>query len=88
MWRAVWRALWRAVWRAVWGAVWPSCVSWQCHTTDVATDVGMCLQAGIYMLSMWDTFAAGTAILFVVFWQAVAVGWFYGEHVQCSVWWT
>ena len=65
----------------------PRCMSWQYHTTDVATDVGLCLQAGIYMLSLWDTFAAGTAILFVVFWQAVAVGWFYGEHVRgCYVW--
>ncbi|KAK2183134.1 hypothetical protein NP493_318g03000 [Ridgeia piscesae] len=40
--------------------------------------------AGIYMLSMWDTFAAGTAILFVVFWQAVAVGWFYGLEQFCN----
>ena len=32
------------------------------------------------MLTLWDTFAAGTAILFVVFWQAVAVGWVYGKR--------
>ena len=31
------------------------------------------------MFTLWDKFAAGTAILFVAFWQAVAIGWFYGE---------
>ncbi|KAI0236942.1 Sodium-dependent dopamine transporter [Lamellibrachia satsuma] len=40
--------------------------------------------AGIYMLTLWDTFAAGTAILFVVFWQAVAVGWVYGLEQFCT----
>ncbi|ELT96928.1 hypothetical protein CAPTEDRAFT_176318 [Capitella teleta] len=39
---------------------------------------------GAYLFHMWDTFAAGTAILFGVFSQAVAVSWFYGIDQLCA----
>lgn len=39
---------------------------------------------GMYLVTMWDRFAAGTAILFGVFSQAVAVSWFYGLEQFCK----
>lgn len=36
-------------------------------------------QGGIYVLTLLDTFAAGTSILFAVLMEAIGVSWFYGE---------
>jgi len=41
------------------------------------------VQGGVYLVTMWDTFAAGTSILFGVLCLSVAVSWFYGEHSFC-----
>lgn len=35
-------------------------------------------QGGIYVLTLLDTFAAGTSILFAVLMEAIGVSWFYG----------
>ena len=40
------------------------------------------LQGGVYLLTLWDTFA-GAPLLFVVLTQAVAVSWFYGKKKTC-----
>jgi len=36
------------------------------------------VQGGVYLVTLWDTFAAGTSILFGVLCLAIAVSWFYG----------
>ena len=36
------------------------------------------LQSGIYTFQWFDTFAAGVSLLFVAFFEAIAVAWFYG----------
>ena len=41
------------------------------------------VQGGVYLVTMWDTFAAGTSILFGVLCLSVAVSWFYGKHSFC-----
>jgi len=38
----------------------------------------ICIQGGVYLVTMWDTFAAGTSILFGVLCLSVAVSWLYG----------
>ena len=35
-------------------------------------------QGGMYVLTLLDTFAAGTSILFAVLMEAIGVSWFYG----------
>lgn len=35
-------------------------------------------QGGIYVVTLLDTFAAGTSILFAVLVEAIGVSWFYG----------
>ena len=36
----------------------------------------------MYLVQLWDSFAAGTAILFGVFSEAVAISWFYGKYFE------
>lgn len=43
------------------------------------------LQGGIYVLTLLDTFAAGTSILFAVLMEAIGVSWFYGKHLLSHV---
>ena len=43
-------------------------------------------QGGIYVLTLLDTFAAGTSILFAVLMEAIGVSWFYGTCWVLSVW--
>lgn len=40
-------------------------------------------QGGIYVLTLLDTFAAGTSILFAVLMEAIGVSWFYGRSGHC-----
>lgn len=42
-------------------------------------------QGGIYVLTLLDTFAAGTSILFAVLMEAIGVSWFYGRCWALSV---
>ncbi|XP_055350607.1 sodium-dependent dopamine transporter-like [Paramacrobiotus metropolitanus] len=37
-----------------------------------------CTPAGIYTFQWFDTFSAGVSLLFVAFFEAIAVAWFYG----------
>ncbi|OQV25860.1 Sodium-dependent dopamine transporter [Hypsibius exemplaris] len=37
-----------------------------------------CTPSGIYTFQWFDTFAAGVSLLFVAFFEAIAVAWFYG----------
>lgn len=40
------------------------------------------LQGGLFYITFMDTFAAGTSLILVVFFEAVAVAWVYGKsHV-------
>lgn len=41
-------------------------------------------QGGIYVLTLLDTFAAGTSILFAVLMEAIGVSWFYGRSGRCT----
>lgn len=43
-------------------------------------------QGGIYVLTLLDTFAAGTSILFAVLMEAIGVSWFYGTCWALSGW--
>lgn len=43
-------------------------------------------QGGIYVLTLLDTFAAGTSILFAVLMEAIGVSWFYGTCWALSAW--
>ena len=36
-------------------------------------------QGGMYLFYLWDSMAAGVTLLLCVFFQAVAIGWFYGK---------
>lgn len=42
-------------------------------------------QGGIYVLTLLDTFAAGTSILFAVLMEAIGVSWFYGKCPKFAV---
>ena len=39
------------------------------------------VQGGVYLVTLWDTFAAGTSILFGVLCLSVGVSWFYGTFL-------
>ncbi|ESO11695.1 hypothetical protein HELRODRAFT_166710 [Helobdella robusta] len=39
---------------------------------------------GVYLVTLWDVFATGPAILFGVLMEAVAVSWFYGLNNFCA----
>lgn len=39
---------------------------------------------GIYLVTLWDTFASGAAILTGVLFEVVAIGWFYGLDQFCK----
>ena len=41
------------------------------------------MQGGIYVLTLLDSYAAGTSILFGVLIEAIGVSWFYGETLLC-----
>jgi len=43
------------------------------------------LQGGVYLVTLWDTFAAGTSILFGVLCLSVGVSWFYGNHILTAL---
>lgn len=43
-------------------------------------------QGGMYVLTLLDTFAAGTSILFAVLMEAIGVSWFYGTWGARSAW--
>ena len=43
-------------------------------------------QGGIYVLTLLDTFAAGTSILFAVLMEAIGVSWFYGTCCALPMW--
>lgn len=43
-------------------------------------------QGGMYVLTLLDTFAAGTSILFAVLMEAIGVSWFYGTWGAPSAW--
>ena len=44
-------------------------------------------QGGAYIVTLMDRYAAGYSILFAVFFEALAVSWFYGKitHVFFSL---
>ena len=37
------------------------------------------VQGGVYLVTLWDTFAAGTSLLFTVLCLCVTVSWVYGK---------
>lgn len=57
----------------LWGRTYPSVAR-----PAVASGFLPPCQGGIYVLTLLDTFAAGTSILFAVLMEAIGVSWFYG----------
>ena len=45
----------------------------------------VCVQGGVYLVTLWDTFAAGTSILFGVLCLSVGVSWFYCNHILTAL---
>ena len=39
----------------------------------------LCLQGGIYMLEIMDTYSGGWSILFIAIFECISVGWIYGK---------
>lgn len=47
---------------------------------------GVPIQGGPYIVKLLEEFGAGYSILAVVFLEAIAVSWFYGEEMLCGPW--
>ena len=56
--------------------VFVACLLSVCFLTSLATTT----YGGKYLVQFLDKFAAPISILFIVFLEAVAVSWFYGEY--------
>ena len=39
----------------------------------------ICFQGGIYLVQLMDTYGAPISIIFVVFLEAIAISWIYGN---------